>query len=203
VLKSYKIEAVRPDVIVALEHGRELRTLLQAYRHYRILRLPASAYATPKAFEQRRAARERAFGAYFATASTVELALRQVIFQRALLFTGRKLEQKDFLYAEHTAEGILAITEEESADTPGVRTDTPSVRVLPVGFERHLLCGVANRRNEGVGLALIMHIDFVRETITLRTPVPAAQIKVVQFGTLYVQADGRELGYHVPRGLFA
>jgi hypothetical protein len=25
----------------------------------------------------------------------------------------------------------------------------------------------------------------------------------VQFGALYVQADGRELGYHVPRGLFA
>jgi polynucleotide 5'-hydroxyl-kinase GRC3/NOL9 len=196
VLKSYKIEAVRPDVIVALEHGRELRTLLQAYRHYHILRLPASAYATPKTFEQRRAARERAFGRYFATASTVELALRQVIFQRALLFTGRKLERKDFLYAEHTAEGILAIAAEEPADTPGVH-------VLPVGFERHLLCGVANRRNEGVGLALIMHIDFARETITLRTPVPAAQIKVVQFGTLYVQADGREFGYHVPRGLFA
>ena len=38
---------------------------------------------------------------------------------------------------------------------------------------------MANRRNEGVGLALIMHIDFARETITLRTPVPAAQIKVV------------------------
>ena len=37
----------------------------------------------------------------------------------------------------------------------------------------------------------------------LRTPVPVAQIKVVQFGTLYVQMDGRELGYHVPRGLFA
>jgi hypothetical protein len=25
----------------------------------------------------------------------------------------------------------------------------------------------------------------------------------VQFGTIYVQADGRELGYHVPRSLFA
>jgi polynucleotide 5'-kinase involved in rRNA processing len=77
------------------------------------------------------------------------------------------------------------------------------VRVLPVGFERHLLCGVANRRNAGVGLALIMDLDFTRETITLHTPVPVAQIKVVQFGTLYVQGDGRELGYHVPRGLFA
>jgi polynucleotide 5'-hydroxyl-kinase GRC3/NOL9 len=194
VLKGYKIETVRPDVIVALEHGHELRGLLRAYRHYRILRLPASAYATPKTFEQRRAARERAFGAYFATASTVELALRQVIFQRALLFTGRKLEQKDFVYAEHTAEGIVAIAEAALADTPGV---------LPVGFERHLLCGVANRRNEGVGLALIRHIDFARETIALHTPVPAAQIKVVQFGALYVQADGQELGYRVPRGLFA
>src|SRR5215510_7826560 len=196
VLKSYKIEAVQPDVIVALEHGRELRALLHPYRHYRILRLPASAYATTKTPQQRRAARERAFGRYFATASTVELALRQVIFQRALLFTGRKLEQQGFLYAEHTTEGILAIAEEEQKDTCGVR-------VLPLGFERHLLCGVANRRNEGVGLALIMHIDFAMETITLRTPVPAAQIRVVQFGALYVEADGRELGYQVPRGLFA
>jgi polynucleotide 5'-hydroxyl-kinase GRC3/NOL9 len=195
-LKSYKIEAVRPDVIVALEHGRELRPLLQAYRHYRILRLPASTYAVTKTFEQRRAARERAFGRYLAPASTVELALRQVIFQRALLFTGRKLEQKNWLYAEHTAGGILTVAAAQPADTAGMR-------VLPVGFERHLLCGVANRRNGGVGLALIMSIDFPRETITLRTPVPAAQIKIVQFGTLYVQVDGRELGYHVPRGLFA
>ena len=195
-LKSYKIEAVRPDVIVALEHGGELRPLLQAYRHYRILRLPTSTYAVTKTFEQRRTARARAFGRYFAPASAVELALRQVIFQRALLFTGRKLAQKNCLYAEHTAAGILTVAAGHQADTAGAR-------VLPVGFERHLLCGVANRRNEGVGLALIMHIDFTRETITLRTPVPVAQIKVVQFGTLYLQMDGRELGYHVPRGLFA
>ena len=196
VLKSYKIEAIQPDVIVALEHGRELRGLLHAYRHYRMLRLPASAYATTKTPEQRRAARTRAFGTYFAAAPTVELALRQVIFQRALLFTGRKLAHQDFLYAEHTAEGMLAIAAAEQANIPGVR-------VLPVGFERHLLCGVANRRNEGVGMALVAHIDFARETIALRTPVPATQIKVVQFGTLYVQADGRELGDNVPRGLFA
>jgi len=86
-----------------------------------------------------------------------------------------------------------------SSDT----ADTPGVHVLPVGFERHLLCGVANRRNDGVGLALIMHIDFARETIMLHTPVPAAQVNIVQFGTIYVQTDGHELGYNVPRDLFA
>ena len=195
VLKGYKIESVQPDVIVALEQGRELRALLQAYRHYRILRLPPSACATSKTPEQRRAARERAFGAYFAAAHTVELALRQVIFQRSLLFTGRKLEHEAFLYAEHTPEGLLAIATEEQDDIPGVR-------VLPAGFERHLLCGVAGRRNQGLGLAIVMHIDFARETIALHTPVPVEQIKVVQFGTLYVNTAGGELGSRVPRGLF-
>jgi len=195
VLKGYKIEAVQPDVIVALEHGRELRALLQAYRHYRILRLPPSAHATTKTPEQRRAARERAFGAYFAAAPTVELALRQVVFQRSLLFTGRPLEHAACLHAEHTPEGLLAIA-------AGAPADLPSARVLPAGFERHLLCGVAGRRNAGLGLARLLHIDFARQTIALHTPVPVARVKVLQFGTLYVDATGCELGYRVPHGLF-
>lgn len=194
VLKGYKIEAVQPDVIVALEQGRELRALLQAYRHYRILRLPPSAHATIKTPEQRRAARERAFGVYFASAQSVELALRQVIFQRALLFTGRRLEHEGCLYAEHTPEGLLVIAAGEQPDLPGAC-------VLPVGFEHHLLCGVAGRRNEGVGLARVLRIDFARETIALHTPVPVERIRVLQFGTLYVDAAGCELGYRVPRGL--
>lgn len=196
VLKGYKIEAMQPDVIVALEQGRELRAVLQAYRHYRILRLPPSAHATTKTPEQRRAARERAFGAYFAVAHSVELALRRVIFQRALLFTGRPLEHAACLYAEHTPEGLLAIA-------AGAQPDLPSARRLPVGFEHHLLCGVAGRRNEGLGLARIVRLDFARKTIMLHTPVPVERIKVLQFGTLYVDAAGCELGYHVPRGLFS
>jgi polynucleotide 5'-kinase involved in rRNA processing len=78
----------------------------------------------------------------------------------------------------------------------------PSARVLPVGFERYLLCGVAGRRNAGLGLAIVMHIDFAREMIALHTPVPVERIKVLQFGTLYVDTAGCELGYRVPRGLF-
>src|SRR5262249_10661867 len=153
VLKGYKIEAVQPDVIVALEHGRELRALLQPYRHYRILRLPPSAHATTKTSEQRRAARERAFGAYFAAAHNVALALRQLVVKRWLWFPGRPLEQAACLYAEHTPEGLLAIA-------AGAPADLPSARVLPEGFESHLLCGVADRRNEGLGLARLLHIDF-------------------------------------------
>ncbi|MBM3223362.1 MAG: hypothetical protein FJZ47_06135 [Candidatus Tectomicrobia bacterium] len=195
ILKSYKIEAVQPDIIVALEYGRELRSLLRAYRHYRIVYLPVSKAATSKSIGERRAVRERAFAAYFAAAPTVELAWRQVIFQRTLLFSGTRRPSQEFLYVEDTAEGRLVVAPRETVTTRGAR-------VLPVGFERHLLCGLANRRNAGVGLGLIMHLDFVRETLTLRTPVPVAQIKLVQFGSLYVEPNGREPGGHVPRGLF-
>lgn len=196
VLKSYKIEAVQPDVIVAIEHGHELQALLHAYRHYHILSLPPSAHARIKTSAQRRTARAHAFGTYFATASTVELALRRVVFQRGLLFTGRRTVQQHSLYAESMPEGVLTVGASELATAARGRG-------LPVGFERNLLCGVANRRNEGLGLAIIQHIDFAREILTLSTPVPAAHIKILQWGALYVQPDGYEVGTPVPRNLFA
>src|SRR5262249_24533076 len=85
VLKGYTWGVWRPVVIGVLDQGWDLAALLKAYRHYRILRLPPSAHATTKTPEQRRTARERAFGVYFTAARRIELALRQVIFQRALL----------------------------------------------------------------------------------------------------------------------
>jgi polynucleotide 5'-hydroxyl-kinase GRC3/NOL9 len=195
VLKSYKIDTVQPDAIVALEQGRELRALLHAYRHYHILRLPVSTYAIAKTSAQRRATRAQAFGAYFAAASMVTLPLRQVIFQRGLLFTGRQVVRKDEIYTEHTSEGMLAVGT--------TKQPTPSDRhVLPLGFEHHLLCGVANRQDRGLGLALIDHIDFANETLTIYTPVPAAQIGVLQWGELYIRPDGSEGGTPVPRSLF-
>lgn len=169
-LKSYKIEAVQPDAIIAIEQHRELRALLQPYRHFRILYLPASDHAVVKSPAQRQAARQRAFSAYFAQATTVELPLRQVLFQRGRLFTGRRVTHPDFVYAERSPEGLLAVGHAAQVGE----------HVLPLGFERSLLCGVADRRNAGLGLAIVQQIDFARETLTLYTPVPAAQIRVLQ-----------------------
>jgi len=131
VLKSYKIEAVQPDVVVALEHDAELQSLLRAYRHYRTLRLRPAAGARAKTPEQRRLARQRAFLRYFQTATEVLLPCRQLIFQRA---------------------------------------------AVPAGFARHLLCGVADRRGKGLGLALITGFDWAQGMLSLLTPVPAAAI---------------------------
>ncbi len=48
VLKNYKIEAVRPDVIVAIERRNELAPIRAANRHAHIIRLKPSRAARPK-----------------------------------------------------------------------------------------------------------------------------------------------------------
>jgi polynucleotide 5'-hydroxyl-kinase GRC3/NOL9 len=148
ILKGYKIEAIQPDVVVAIEQGVELRPITGAYRNYRTLRLQPSASAIPKTSEQRREARERAFRTYFQAATEAVLPCRSLIFQR---------------------------------------------QEVPTGFTPHLLCGVADRRNRGLGLAIITAVDWRRGTISLLTPAPAESIRIVQGGALSLTPTGGEL----------
>jgi polynucleotide 5'-hydroxyl-kinase GRC3/NOL9 len=107
--------------------------------------------------------------------------------QRSLLFTGEPVIIEGALYAERTAEGVVAVAE---SSLSGVEV---AKRLMP-GFERNLLCGVADQSNRCVGLALIESIDFDRRTVLLMSPVPVEKVRVLQVGDLYVGLDGRELG---------
>lgn len=191
VLKTYKIDAIRPDIIIAIQKARELKSLLKSHRNYRILRLNPSAMVSAKSPEQRRAARERAFRSYFADACEVSLALKNIIFQRSLLFSGKPIKDPDFIYREKTSEGDLVISK-------GHTERDYDLQVISAGFEKELLCGVADRRNVGLGLALIIRIDFKMEAISLLTPVRPEKIKVIQFGDIYLGANGRELNQKRP-----
>lgn len=192
ILKSYKIDAVQPDAIVAIEQGRELSALLTPYRHYRILRLLPSRHAIAKTPQQRRDARQRAFQAYFAEAKEVVLPWQRLSIQRILLFTGTRIAQPECLYAARTAEGTAAVTARGA-------NFFPEASILPEGFERYLLCGVATRRGHGVGLALLTALDYIRETVTMLTPVPVERLQVLQCGDLYIDPDGHEISQEVPR----
>ncbi len=187
VLQTHLIEAIRPDVIIALAKGQELSALLKPYRYYRTLRLPPSPRAVSKTQPERQANRERAFRHYFSPAQAVELKLKDVVLQRALLFTGTKIHLPPFPYAERTDEGVLAVAAPEMPVPPHVKT-------VPLGFERNLLCGLSNRRRQGIGLGIVQHIDFDRDTLALLTPVPPGHIRMLQFGDMAVSPDGRGLG---------
>jgi polynucleotide 5'-hydroxyl-kinase GRC3/NOL9 len=194
VLKGYKIEAVRPDLIVAVERHDVLEPILRAHRTCRTIRIRPSRKARPRDRWERDRARERAFAAYFEAARPLETGLDEIVFQRSLLFTGDPLAVAGALYAERTAEGVVAVAETLPAGTE-------IAKWLKPGFERNLLCGVADAGNGGVGLALLERIDFDRRTVSLVSPVPAEKLRVLQLGDLYVGRDGRELGHVGREGL--
>jgi polynucleotide 5'-hydroxyl-kinase GRC3/NOL9 len=91
VLKGYKIDAVRPDLIVAIQKHGELEAVLRSHATYPTIRIPPSRKARPRDRWERDIARERAFATYFAQAQRFELKLDELIFQRSLLFTGEPI----------------------------------------------------------------------------------------------------------------
>ncbi len=180
ILKAFQIASLQPTAIVALEKNWELNPLVRAHRHHNIIRLPVSSRAAAKSREVRRAFREHAFCTYFQEARETVLDLKRLSVQRCLLFHGKPLQDQRFLYAERTAEGIVAVSKTSS------HVDLPGLQVLPAGFEKHLLCGLADRHDRGLGLAVMRAIDYRKATLTLLTPVPVRQIKVLQFSELYL-----------------
>jgi polynucleotide 5'-hydroxyl-kinase GRC3/NOL9 len=194
VLKGYEIEAVRPDLIVAIERRREIEGILRAHRTYRTIRIRPSRRARLRETLERDMARERAFAAYFREARRMEFGLDDLVIQRSLIFTGEPVPLPGALYAEGTAEGLVAVTE---SPPPGFEF----ARLLKPGFERGLLCGVADEGSRGVGLALIESIDFGKRTVSLMSPVPVDKVRVLQIGDLYIGLDGREIGRVEREGL--
>ncbi len=81
-LKSFQIESLRPNIILALERQGELEPILSAYRYLEILRLPVSTKVLPKSPTERRYRRQEAFRRHFEGAQTVFLSLEDLILQR-------------------------------------------------------------------------------------------------------------------------
>lgn len=187
VLKGYKIDAIRPDLIVAIERKSELEPILRSHAAYRVVRLRPSRKARPTDRWERDLNRQKAFAAYFNDARRLELGLDDLVFQRSLLFTGEPVTVAGALYAERTAEGVIAVA-------GGALAGAAIVKQLRPGFERGLLCGVTDEHDRGVGLALLESINFEQRRVVLMSPVPAERLKVLQFGDLYVDIDGHELG---------
>lgn len=186
VLKNYKIEAVRPDVIVTVERRNELAPIRMTNRHVPIIRIEPSRKAHGKDDYERIEMRRRSYARHFSRATLLQLSLEPLIFQRTLLFTGKPIEIDGAIHAEQSSEGILVVG--APAAPP------PDSKVLPLGFERNLLCGIADAAGRCLGLGIIERIDFAGRTIALTTAVERDKARIVQFGDVYVTPEGGELG---------
>jgi polynucleotide 5'-hydroxyl-kinase GRC3/NOL9 len=212
-LKWHKLQAIRPQHVLALQRDRELEPLLglvEGWSGLEVHRLPVSSKVTPRSHAARRAFREERFREYFASASQHDLEWKDLRFSRLWLQTGRAVNRDELttlgewlqtmpLYAEGgNEEGLVFVRGAFSrAALYQVRNalGVSDVLVLDVEQLRGTLLGLHDQEAAFLALGILQDFDPERETLRVLTPLQdPVRSRGVAFGSIRLEASGKELG---------
>ncbi len=212
-LKWHKLQALRPQHVLALQRGEELEPilrLLEGQASLEIHRLPVSSRAIRRSHAARRTFREERFREYFASASRHDLASKGLRFSRLWLGTGRRVSQEDMtvlgvslqtmpLYAEAAGEeGLVFVRGAYSrAALYQVRNalQVSDVHVIDVEQLRGTLLGLHDHDGDFLGLGILQDFDPEGGRLQVLSPFQdSGRIRMVAFGSLRLEVNGKELG---------
>jgi len=212
-LKWHKLIALQPRHVLALQRAEALEPILRLVEGQAALeihRLPISSRVTRRSHAARRVFREERFRQYFASASRHDLEWKKLRFTRLWLNTGRRLGRDELallgvslrtmpLYAEALgAEGLVFVRGPFSrAALYQVRNALQVSDVLVIDVEelRGTLLGLHDRDGEILALGILQDFDPEQERIRVLTPIQdPARVARVAFGSLRLEASGKELG---------
>jgi polynucleotide 5'-hydroxyl-kinase GRC3/NOL9 len=215
-LKLYKLDALRPDHLVALQRHHEVEHLLAPHLHQRrpaLHRLPVSPRARGRSREQRAAVRQAAFRRYFRRAADIEVDLRRVAIQGSAWRSGERLsghltryladQLGPIAWAERDADGVFVVLAPgagsiNTAALGDAFPDAPVRIVRAEDFDR-VLVGVIGAEGETVGMGILTHTDFGAGRLALHTPVREGErIAALRLGSLRVAEDYRDTISHRP-----
>jgi len=202
-LQLYVMELLNPDLIVALQRGRELEHLLMAAPPVKIRRIPVYEKVRSRSIAERTALRWMALARYFEGSSRIVLDLRKVKLGRCYYRTGDPIDPKTLgvrapiVYAEKLPEGLLVVAEsaldDEAMQELGAKFG--QVKMIIKGSEQNVLVGLMDSANVFLGIGIIDEIDYARERMAVITPIRNGdKIAMVQFGSMKVKPTGEEIG---------
>jgi len=215
-LKCAKVEAVRPQFVVAIQRKDELEHILRPMerRNLRLIRLPVPETVMVKSPEMRQQRRMMRFFRYFQDARLHTFALSDIACEGTWFNTGTSLEWNEIhflqetlrsrvFWAERTTEHLFVITD-KVVDERALVIVEETFRVAHVttaGVHRFvkLLLGLLSAEGDCLAIGILERIDFVNRTITVRTPLrDASGVAILRFGGLNVRPDGKEIGVVKP-----
>ncbi len=187
-LKSFKIEAIRPNYLVALQKGGEVEHILRGWEKtswLKIYRLPPSPLALVRSFEERKANRERKIISHFRDASLITLSLEQIRFRNSPIFSSHPLplplvamlEEKwggKLLWGEGDRWGIVLV--EEGGDRRGSilsleRMLGRRVSIIRDDDLQNRYVGLMDQEGEYIEVGIMKRLDFSERKLHLLTPL--------------------------------
>ena len=103
------------------------------------------------------------------------------------------------LHAEVTGKGIFAVSERACRDS-GMRAleeyfKTSAITIVTGETFANLLVGLADENGYTMDVGLLQAIDFKERFMFVLSPIRTiSPVRVVQFGSIRVSRDGKELG---------
>lgn len=211
-LKWYKLQAIRPQYVLALQRQGELEPILrlvEGQSDLKIHRLPVSAKAVRRSHAARRAYREERFREYFASASQHDLAWKDVRFSRLWLGSGRRVGSGDLTVLAKSLEtkpmhgevlgeeGLVFVRGPFSRAAPyQVRNvlQVSDVLVIDVAELRGTLLGLHDQEAGLLALGILQDCDPARERLLVLSPLQdPCRVRTLAFGCLRLEASGKEL----------
>lgn len=212
-LKTYKADLVRPNYLIGIEKRREIEHLLSPWSKIasiKVMKAKSSELARKKPQEFRAARRRRSFYNHFANASVHIIKLDEISTSNTWFCSGRPMKWQyvkfiekttrcRILHAEITGKGIFAVSE-RPCSAGGYREleeefKTRNITITSVDVLRGLLVGLADEDGNVMNVGLIQEIDFKQRYMSVLSPIKTVSpVRMVQFGSMRVAKDGRELG---------
>ena len=197
------MELLNPDILVALQRGRELEHLLMAVPQVKVRKIPVYQKVRSRSVAERTLLRWLALARNFEGSSRVMLDLRKVRLERCYYRTGEPIDPRTLdveapiVYSEKLPEGLLVVTESPLDEKViwGLREKFGRIKSITIGSEKNVLVGLVDNANMLLGIGIIDEIDYARDRIAVITSVKNVEkIAAVLFGSMKLKPTGEEIG---------
>lgn len=211
-LKLQKINLLRPDCLVALQRTSEIEHLLGPHKNHAglvQLRLPISEKAKSRRRDVRRNYRSERFRAYLAKAVRVDFPLSKVWLQGRSYCSGRPLSSKEcselskilgakMVFGNRLQEELFIVTNashtEELLEKARKHFGVSFIFHVPIGSFRNLVVGLIDNSGFTVAIGIFFYMNLQEKIASVYTPHQQIRgIEMIQFGSLHVSPNGKEL----------
>lgn len=208
--KDYKltlIQALNPDVIVAIQRSNELEHIIRPLCWRKIVKLSSPKAAKKVPFEERKALREAGYFR-FLKSSKVKI-FRDVPLMYCYAFSGIPLSEDTLnkiseiinvpvTYAELSPEHLLIVVEKnvigigEKVKVLRSIFNVGVIRVLKRGIEKGLLVGLLKDGVECVAIGILDDVNYKSHIIKVKTSYEG-EVAAIAIGRVKLSEDGREI----------
>jgi len=211
-LKTAKIQALKPQILVALQKEHELDHLLKPFELSTIQIESLSVFPQIKARDHstRTFLRECGFNNYFKSASARMFNLKNLRMQDTLFGTGQPLNDEaltlveqilecKLVYGEKAADALFivkipqSIYNKNNLEKVRICFGVQEIRIVNKNEEKGLLVGLLNSEFKTLGLGIIENIHYRENEIRIFTPVVSEEVQIVQCGSLKITKTGQEI----------